>query len=178
MIAALACDAEHLQERLQQAIVRQAGRGDRQAEREAAKASHGRTGLPAGIVSALDLIAASDAEFIVKKDKNKDRTYSGFNFAAMLTTKTIWLGRGIDDVDTWIVEIASGSFINRESYEVRRPDGVYEELSPWIARQLANRPLSAEERAKAQAAAEAEAAASSPRRRSAKLAADDQNRDK
>jgi len=170
---AFACDAENLQERLQQAIMRQSGRGERQATREAAKASHGRTGLPEPIVAALDLIAESDAVFIVKKEKKKDRTYSGFNFAAMLTTKTIWLGRGIEDLDLWIEEIASGSFMNRESYQVRRPDGVNEELASWLTRQIASRPLTAEERAaRAEAAAEAAAEAEAGgRRRSSSRAA-------
>ena len=149
--------------------MRQGGRGDRQATREAAKASHGRTGLPEPIVAALNLIAESDAVFIVKKDKKKDRTYSGFNFAAMLTTKTIWLGRGIEDLDLWISEIASGSFMNRESYQVRRPDGVNEELTSWLTRQIASRPLTAEERAEraeAEAAAAAQEAEARPRRSS------------
>lgn len=136
----------------------------------AEKASHGRTGLPEAIVEALDLIAESDAEFIVKKNKNKDRIYSGFDFAAMLTTKTIWLGRGIDDLDLWISEIASGSFVNREDYEVRRPDGVTEVFSSWIVRQIASRPESAEERAANERAQTQEAAdnasKSSTRRRS------------
>jgi hypothetical protein len=166
-----ACDAENLQERLQQAIMRQSGRGERQAAREAAKASHGRTGLPPPIVAALDLIAESDAVFIVKKDKKKDRIYSGFNFAAMLTTKTIWLGRGIEDLDLWIEEIASGSFMNRESYQVRRPDGVNEELTPWLTRQIASRTLTAEEPAeRSDADARAEDDAEGPLRSSSRAA--------
>ncbi len=165
-----ACDGADLKDRLQAVITRQSGRGERQAERMAEKASHGRTGLPEAIVEALDLIAESDAEFIVKKNKNKDRIYSGFDFAAMLTTKTIWLGRGIDDLDLWISEIASGSFVNREDYEVRRPDGVTEVFSSWIVRQIASRPESAEERAANERAQTQEAAdnasKSSTRRRS------------
>jgi len=177
---AFACDAENLQDRLQQAIMRQSGRGERQAAREAARASYGRTGLPEPIVAALDLIAESDAVFIVKKDKKKDRTYSGFNFAAMLTTKTIWLGRGIEDLDLWIEEIASGSFMSRESYQVRRPDGVNEELASWLTRQIASRPLTAEERAERdKAAAEArEEAEAGGRRRSSSRAAKTRNGDR
>lgn len=147
LLTLTACDGADLAERLQGAITRQSGRGERLAERMAEKASHGRSGLPDPIVEALDLIAESDAEFIVKKNKNKDRTYSGSDFAAMLTTKTIWLGRGIDDFDLWIKEIASGNFVNREDYEVRRPDGVTELFSSWLVRQISSRPRSAEERA-------------------------------
>ncbi|MCA9659710.1 MAG: hypothetical protein KC486_15315 [Myxococcales bacterium] len=158
------CDAEHLQERLQEAIMRQSSRGERQTTREAAKASQGRSGLPSPIREALDLIDHSDAEFIVKKDKKKDRTYSGHNFAAMLTTKTIWLGRGIEDLDTWISEIGAGSFVSREAYEVRRPDGVTEEFSSWIERQITSRPRTAEEIAEAEAAAAAEAAEAEAKR--------------
>ncbi|MEZ4385682.1 MAG: hypothetical protein R3A79_30465 [Nannocystaceae bacterium] len=163
-VGTLGCDAEHLQERLQEAIMRQLGRGERQTTREAAKASQGRSGLASPIRDALELIDQSDAEFIVKKDKKKDRTYSGHNFAAMLTTKTIWLGRGIDDLETWIDEIGAGSFINREAYEVRRPDGVTEEFSSWIARQMSSRPRTAEEIAEAEAAAAAEAAEAEAKR--------------
>ncbi len=168
LLLASACDGAKFAERLQAVTSRQSGRGERLAERMAEKASHGRTGLPDAIVEALDLIAESDAEFIVKKTKNKDRTYSGFDFAAMLTTKTIWLGRGIDDFDLWIKEIASGSFVNREDYEVRRPDGVTEVFSSWIVRQIASRPRSAEERAaeeRAQAQADAKLNNKSTKRR-------------
>ncbi|MCB9566406.1 MAG: hypothetical protein H6710_04195 [Myxococcales bacterium] len=138
--ASAACDADNIQDRLQEILKNQASRADRQTSRETQKAKGGRQGLPPPIVHALDLVAASDAQFIVKKAQGKERTYSGHDFAAMLTSKTIWLGRGIDDLPTWITEIGAGSFMSGEVYTVRRPDGETEPFRPWIERQIVSRP--------------------------------------
>ncbi|MEZ4450017.1 MAG: hypothetical protein R3B09_11105 [Nannocystaceae bacterium] len=135
------CDADAISDRIQRAVGRQSERAKTQTAREERKAKGGRQGLPAPIASALDLIEASDAEFLAVKGtgkkRSKVRTYSGREFASMLTSKTIWLGRGIEDLPTWLDEIATASFFGGDTYRVRRPDGQEEALRPWIERQIA-----------------------------------------
>ena len=132
----VACDADDLSDRIQRAVTRQSERARAQAERVDRKSKGGRQGLPDAIAGALDLIEASDAEFLAVKSHDKLRTYSGREFASMLTSKTIWLGRGIDDLPTWLDEIASASFFGGDTYRVRRPDGEEEALRPWLERQI------------------------------------------
>lgn len=133
----VACDPDAFQVRLQQVVGKQGERAHRQSDREAQKAKGGRQALARPIARALDQVAASDAEFLVRKGPGKVRRYSGYDFASMLTTKSLWLGRDIDDFDTWITEIASTSFFGGEHYRVRRPDGIEEPFRTWIERQLA-----------------------------------------
>jgi hypothetical protein len=139
---ACACDPDALQPRLQAIITSQGERADRFNQREVEKSRGGRNALAPPIARALDIVAASDFFFLVHRGPNKPpRRYSGHDFANMLTTKTLWLGRDIDDLDQWIREIATGSFFGDDRYLVRRPDGVEEPFPPWIERQLIARPI-------------------------------------
>lgn len=145
LVGAAACDADDLSDRIQRAVTRQSERARSQSEREDRKSKGGRQGLPTAIAGALDLIEASDAEFLAVKGHGKLRSYSGREFASMLTSKTIWLGRGIDDLKTWLDQIASASFFGGDTYRVRRPDGQEEALRPWLERQIAARPTITDE---------------------------------
>lgn len=140
LVGAVGCDADDLSDRIQRAVTRQSERARTQADRVERKSKGGRQGLPAAIADALDMIEASDAEFLAVKSHDKLRTYSGREFASMLTSKTIWLGRGIDDLPTWLDQIASASFFGGDTYRVRRPDGEEEALRPWLERQIATKP--------------------------------------
>ena len=132
--ALAACDADAFQRKLQDAVSKQGERAARQGEREAQKAKGGRQALAPPIARALDRVAASDAEFLVAKGEGKRRRYSGFDFAAMLTTKSLWLGRDIDTFDRWLDAIGSSTFFGGERYVVRRPDGVEEPFRAWLLR--------------------------------------------
>jgi len=137
-----ACDADTLQPRLQDIIASQTERGERLNQRELEKARGGRHALAPSIARALDLVAASDFFFLVHRGPHKPpRRYSGPDFADMLTSKTLWLGRDIDELDEWFREIATGSFFGGDRYLVRRPDGVEEPFRSWVERQLIARPI-------------------------------------
>ena len=85
---------------------------------------------------ALDLVAASDQTFVVTKNGRPSKTYDGPGFAAMLRTKTKWLGEGLDDYETWRSEIAARSFKTFEPYLVVAANGAKRPFTTWLERHV------------------------------------------
>jgi hypothetical protein len=70
------------------------------------------------------------------KRKPKRKEYSGPQFADMLRKKWEFLGKDIEDVDTFIDEIASDSFASMVRYRVILEDGREEDFGTWLRAQL------------------------------------------
>ncbi|MEM9458436.1 MAG: hypothetical protein AAGF11_29935 [Myxococcota bacterium] len=70
------------------------------------------------------------------KRKPKRKEYTGPQFADMLRTKWEYLGADIDDLDTFVEEIASASFSSMVRYRVVRDDGAEEDFARWLRLQL------------------------------------------
>lgn len=70
------------------------------------------------------------------KRKPKRKEYTGPQFADMLRTKWEYLGADIDDLDTFVEEIASDSFSSMVRYRVVRSDGDEEDFATWLRLQL------------------------------------------
>lgn len=73
------------------------------------------------------------------KRKPKRKEYTAREFADMLRKKWEFLGADIDDLDTFIEEIASDSFATMEPYLVVNADGNEEPFRPWLENRLAER---------------------------------------
>jgi hypothetical protein len=71
------------------------------------------------------------------KRKPKRKEYTGVQFAEMLRTKWEFLGADIEDLDTFIDEIASDSFASMVPYRVVLDDGREEDFGRWLRAQLA-----------------------------------------
>ena len=70
------------------------------------------------------------------KRKPKRKEYSGAQFADMLRKKWEFLGADIEDLDTFIDEIASDSFASMVRYRVVLDDGREEDVGVWLRAQL------------------------------------------
>jgi hypothetical protein len=70
------------------------------------------------------------------KRKPKRKEYSGVQFADMLRKKWEFLGADIEDLDTFIDEIASDSFASMVRYRVVLEDGHEEDFGAWLRAQL------------------------------------------
>jgi len=70
------------------------------------------------------------------KRKPKRKEYSGVQFADMLRKKWEFLGADIEDLDTFIDEIASDSFASMVRYRVVLEDGREEDVGVWLRAQL------------------------------------------
>lgn len=70
------------------------------------------------------------------KRKPKRKEYSGPQFADMLRTKWEYLGADIDDLDTFVEEIASASFSSMVRYRVVLEGGTEEDFAAWLRLQL------------------------------------------
>jgi hypothetical protein len=70
------------------------------------------------------------------KRKPKRKEYDGAQFAEMLRKKWEFLGADIEDLDTFIDEIASDSFAGMVRYRVILDDGRQEDFGVWLRAQL------------------------------------------
>ena len=143
------CD-EKLQNQLKNASARQSARDAKKAEAEALRA-RGIGPAPAvspEIARAIKVVRTSDYDFLVrkkgaarkKKGDDPPKRHNGFDFAATLESKTRWLGRGINDLPTWLDEIGSSTFFAHDEYLVRLPDGREMSFRTWLLEELAALP--------------------------------------
>jgi hypothetical protein len=141
------CD-EKLQNQLTNASARQTARDAKKAEAEALRA-RGIGPAPAvspEIARAIKVVRMSDYDFLVrpkaarKKTDDPPKRHNGFDFAATLESKTRWLGRGVNDLPTWLDEIGSSTFFKNETYLVRLPDGREMNFRTWLLEELAALP--------------------------------------
>lgn len=142
------CD-EKLQNQLKNASARQTARDAKKAEAEALRA-RGIGPAPAvspEIARAIKVVRMSDYDFLVrkkgaarKKGEDPPKRSNGFDFAATLESKTRWLGRGVDDLPTWLDEIGSSTFFSGDAYLVRLPDGREMSFRTWLLEELAALP--------------------------------------
>ncbi len=70
------------------------------------------------------------------KRQPKRKEYDGEQFADMLRKKWEFLGADIEDLDSFIHEIASDSFANMVRYRVIHPGGEEEDFAGWLQVQL------------------------------------------
>ncbi len=96
-----------------------------------------------GILDALTIVERSDLRFVAPprktptgKVKGKRKEYSGPEFAEMLRKKWELLGKDINDLDTFVEEIASDAFVSMTPYLVAHRDGKEEEFRAWLLAQL------------------------------------------
>jgi len=73
--------------------------------------------------------------------KPKRKEYTGPQFADMLRTKWEYLGADIEQLDTFIDEIASASFTSLVRYRVVKANGSEEDFEEWLREQLATERL-------------------------------------
>jgi hypothetical protein len=102
------------------------------------------------ILDALAIIEHSELRFVAPprsgptksgsstgpKRKPKRKEYSGAQFADMLRKKWEFLGADIEDLDTFIEEIATDSFASMVRYRVVLEDGREEDVGVWLRAQL------------------------------------------
>jgi hypothetical protein len=146
----LGCD-EKLQAFLTNASARQQARDTKKAEEAILKAR----GLgPADevapeIARAIQVVRTSDYDFLIRKGTPTKRKrkgeappkrVNGFDFAAMLESKSAWLGRDVTDLPTWLDEIGSSTFFTGDEYIVRLPDGREMSFRTWLVEELATLP--------------------------------------
>lgn len=102
----------------------------------AAQGPERRANRKLGPQDALVVVEQSELEFIAPQRKGKEKVYTAREFADMLRTKWDWLGSDIEDLDSFIAEIASESFAAFEPYRVRHPDGREQDFANWLRSQL------------------------------------------
>ncbi len=93
--------------------------------------------LPEGIREYLDAVTRSDYTFVVIKGGTR-RAMNGYDFTAMLETKTSMLGRDIEDAALWLDEIGSSTFFKQVPYLVQLPSGEEVEFRGWVTREVQN----------------------------------------
>lgn len=138
LAAGPACD-EKFQSFLAKTSKKQAERESKQAE-EAARKARKEAAISPPIRRAIAVVRDSDYDFVAVKGDGSKKRYSGFDFAAMLETKTRWLGRGIDDLPAWFDEIGARSFFGGRRYSVRLPSGRELDFRAWVEAELAALP--------------------------------------
>lgn len=138
-----ACD-DKFQAFLANASKREADRQSKKAEEDARKARKEAV-IPPAVRRALDLVRTSDYDFVAVRGDRSSRRYSGLDFAAMLETKTRWLGRGIDDLSTWLDQIGGKTFFGARQYLVRLPNGRELNFRAWLEAELAALPATSTE---------------------------------
>lgn len=143
LAAAPGCD-DKFQAFLANASKREADRQGKKAEEEARKARKEAVISPA-VRRALDLVRTSDYDFVAVKGDRSSRRYNGLDFAAMLESKTRWLGRGIDDLPTWLDQIGGETFFGARQYLVRLPNGRELNFRAWLEAELSALPTTATE---------------------------------
>lgn len=72
----------------------------------------------------------------VRTRKPKRKEYTGEQFADMLRKKWEFLGADIDDLETFIEEIASDSFASMVRYRVLHADGSEQDFAQWLRTEL------------------------------------------
>jgi len=99
-----------------------------------------------GILDALAIVERSDLTFVAPprktphgKLKGKRKEYTGSEFSEMLRKKWELLGKDINELDTFIQEIASDAFVSMTPYQVVYRDGREEEFRGWLEQQLEER---------------------------------------
>jgi|GEM_PF-2537301 len=120
--------------------------GDGGAEaNDGAEPRRGRT-REVGILDALTIVERSDLTFVAPprktpkgKVKGKRKEYTGPEFSEMLRKKWELLGKDINDLDTFIEEIASDAFVSMTPYLVTFRDGREEPFRGWLEEQLETR---------------------------------------
>lgn len=106
------------------------------------------------ILDALSLVQRSSLKFVVppraaplkpgkaastgpkRKRKPKRKEYDGEQFADLLRKKWEFLGADIEDLDTFIDEIATDSFTSMARYRVVLEDGREEDFGVWLRGQM------------------------------------------
>lgn len=148
--ALLGCD-EKLQAFLKNASARQQARDTKKAEEAILKARGLGPADPVApeIARAIQVVRTSDYDFLIRKGlpgkrKRKGaeppKRTNGFDFAAMLESKSAWLGRDVTDLPTWLDEIGSSTFFSGDEYIVRLPDGREMNFRSWLLEELAALP--------------------------------------
>ncbi len=96
-----------------------------------------------GILDALTIVERSHLTFVAPprktpkgKVKGKRKEYTGTQFAEMLRKKWELLGKDINDLDTFVKEIASDAFVSMTPYLVAHRDGKEEEFRGWLLSEL------------------------------------------
>ena len=144
------CD-EKLQAFLKNASARQQTREAKKAEEALLKARGLGPADPVApeIARAIQVVRTSDYDFLIRKGTPVPRSRkgeappkrtNGFDFAAMLESKSAWLGRDVTDLPTWLDEIGSSTFFAGDEYIVRLPDGREMSLRTWLVAELAALP--------------------------------------
>lgn len=137
-VAGPACD-EKFQSFLRNASDRHVER-EKKKEDDAARKAIEETVISPPVRAAIDLVRTSDYDFVAVKSDGSRKRYSGFDFAAMLETKSRWLGRGLDGVSTWLDQIGGRTFFGGRSYLVRLPDGRELNFRAWLEAEIAALP--------------------------------------
>ncbi len=88
------------------------------------------------ISDVLLIIERSGHEFVMPQRKGRDKIVDARAFADKLQQKWQWLGKDIEEVDSFLREIATESFGAFKPYRVRLADGTEENVRPWLSRQL------------------------------------------
>ena len=130
---AAGCD-EKLQKFLTNASARQQARDTKKAEDAILKAR------------GLQVVRTSDYDFLIRKGspagkrrrkgENPPKRSNGFDFAAMLESKSAWLGRDVTELPQWLDEIGSSTFFSGDEYIVRLPDGREMSFRTWLLAEL------------------------------------------
>lgn len=148
------CD-EKLQAYLKNASSRQGARDAKKAEDAELKERGLGPSDPISpeIARAIQVVRISDYDFIIRKDKapkkqeadDQARRFNGFDFASTLESKSRWLGRGVEDLPTWLDEIGSSTFFSGDTYIVRLPDAREMSFRTWLLEELAALPPDVQE---------------------------------
>lgn len=133
-----ACD-EKFQKFLSGATKRQDER-EAKKEKEAAARARKEAAISPDVRKAIDLVRGSDYDFVAVKGDGSRKRYSGFDFAAMLESKSRWLGRGLDDLKIWLDEIGARTFFGARTYLVVLPSGREVPFRAWLEAEMAELP--------------------------------------
>lgn len=140
------CD-EKLQKFLTNASARQQARDTKKAEDAILKARGLGPADPVApeIARAIQVVRTSDYDFLIRKGtptkrrrkgENPPKRSNGFDFAAMLESKSAWLGRDVTELPQWLDEIGSSTFFSGDEYIVRLPDGREMSFRTWLLEEL------------------------------------------
>lgn len=143
---AAGCD-EKLQNFLKNASARQQARDTKKAEEAILKARGLGPADPVApeIARAIQVVRTSDYDFLIRKGtpskrrrkgENPPKRSNGFDFAAMLESKSAWLGRDVNELPQWLDEIGSSTFFSGDEYIVRLPDGREMSFRTWLLEEL------------------------------------------
>jgi hypothetical protein len=103
---------------------------------EAARKARQEAAISPPVRRAIELVRTSDYDFVAVSGDGYRKRYSGFDFAAMLESKSRWLGRGLDDLSVWLDQIGSKTFFGGRHYMVRLPNGRELNFRAWLEAEL------------------------------------------